>query len=84
MGRRVRLGGWFHNHVENLTFDIGADNRNPTALQSCSNNSGAILDGRSRAESGNGSRGWSASMLVVLTEAGGDIDDVSGRFRQHL
>lgn len=37
---------WFHNYIENLTFDIGAGNRGATALQFYSNNSGAIRNCR--------------------------------------
>lgn len=35
---------WFHNYVENLTFDVGAKNPGATALQFYSNNSGAVRD----------------------------------------
>jgi len=37
---------WFHNYVENLTFDVGAGNPGATALQFYSNNSGAVRDCR--------------------------------------
>ncbi len=37
---------WFHNYVENLTFDIGSGNRGAIALQFYSNNSGAIRNCR--------------------------------------
>ncbi len=33
---------WFHNYVENLTFDVGKNNPAATALQFYSNNSGAV------------------------------------------
>jgi hypothetical protein len=37
---------WFHNYVENLTFDVGAQNPGAIALQFYSNNSGAVRDCR--------------------------------------
>ena len=37
---------WFHNYVEQLTFDVGAGNPGATALQFYSNNSGAVRDCR--------------------------------------
>jgi hypothetical protein len=37
---------WFHNYVENLTFDVGAGNPGAVALQFYSNNSGAVRDCR--------------------------------------
>lgn len=37
---------WFHNYVENLTFDVGTANPGATALQFYSNNSGAVRDCR--------------------------------------
>ena len=37
---------WFHNYVENLTFDVGRGNPGATALQFYSNNSGAVRDCR--------------------------------------
>jgi len=45
---------WFHNYVENLTFDVGKGNPGATALQFYSNNSGAVRDCRfiAGAESG--------------------------------
>ena len=45
---------WFHNYVENLTFDVGANNRGATALQFYSNNSGAVRDCRFVAVEGSG------------------------------
>lgn len=33
---------WFHNYIENLTFDVGVGNPGATALQFYSNNSGAV------------------------------------------
>lgn len=45
---------WFHNYVENLTFDIGAKNPGATALQFYSNNSGAVRDCRFVAGEGSG------------------------------
>lgn len=45
---------WFHNYVENLTFDVGSGNAGAIALQFYSNNSGAIRNCifRSYADSG--------------------------------
>jgi len=37
---------WFHNYVENLTFDVGAGNPGAVALQFYSNNTGAVRDCR--------------------------------------
>jgi hypothetical protein len=37
---------WFHNYVENLTFEVGLGNPGATALQFYSNNSGAVRDCR--------------------------------------
>lgn len=37
---------WFHNYVENLTFDVGRNNPGAIALQFYSNNSGAIRNCR--------------------------------------
>ncbi len=37
---------WFHNYVENLTFDVGERNPGAIALQFYSNNSGAVRDCR--------------------------------------
>jgi len=37
---------WFHNYIENLTFDVGRRNPGATALQFYSNNSGAVRDCR--------------------------------------
>jgi len=48
---------WFHNYVENLTFDVGAGNPGATALQFYSNNSGAVRDCRFLAEAGSGHTG---------------------------
>lgn len=46
----MRCGGfgsadWFHNYVENLTFDVGRDNPGATAIQFYSNNTGAVRNG---------------------------------------
>lgn len=43
---------WFHNYVENLTFDIGKGNPGAVALQFYSNNSGAVRNCRFRDDSG--------------------------------
>ena len=37
---------WFHNYIENFTFDVGKRNPGATALQFYSNNSGAVRDCR--------------------------------------
>lgn len=37
---------WFHNYVENLTFDVGANNPGAIGLQFYSNNSGAVRNCR--------------------------------------
>lgn len=37
---------WFHNYVENLTFDVGRGNPGAVALQFYSNNSGAVRECR--------------------------------------
>ena len=48
---------WFHNYVENLTFDVGSGNPGATALQFYSNNSGAVRDCRFIAGDGSGAVG---------------------------
>ncbi len=48
---------WFHNYVENLTFDVGRQNPGATALQFYSNNSGAVRDCRFVAPEGSGAVG---------------------------
>jgi hypothetical protein len=48
---------WFHNYVEQLTFDVGAGNPGATALQFYSNNSGAVRDCRFVAGEGSGAVG---------------------------
>jgi hypothetical protein len=45
---------WFHNYVENLTFDVGARNPGAVALQFYSNNSGAVRNCRFMAAEGSG------------------------------
>lgn len=37
---------WFHNYIENLTFDVGSGNPGAVALQFYSNNSGAVRNCR--------------------------------------
>jgi hypothetical protein len=37
---------WFHNHIENLTFDVGRGNPAAIGLQFYSNNTGAVRDCR--------------------------------------
>jgi hypothetical protein len=48
---------WFHNYVENLSFDVGAQNPGAIALQFYSNNSGAVRDCRFVASEGSGAVG---------------------------
>ena len=48
---------WFHNYVENLTFDVGDGNPGAIALQFYSNNSGAVRDCRFIAGEGSGAVG---------------------------
>ena len=48
---------WFHNYVENLTFDVGKGNPGAAALQFYSNNSGAVRDCRFVAGEGSGAVG---------------------------
>lgn len=48
---------WFHNYIENLTFDVGAGNPGAVALQFYSNNSGAVRDCRFVAGAGSGHTG---------------------------
>ena len=48
---------WFHNYVENLTFDTGKANPGATGLQFYSNNSGAVRDCRFIAAEGSGHTG---------------------------
>ena len=45
---------WFHNYVEDLTFDVGTNNPGATALQFYANNSGAVRNCRFRAPAGIG------------------------------
>jgi hypothetical protein len=45
---------WFHNRVENLTFDVGASNPGATALEFYSNNTGAVRHCRFIANAGSG------------------------------
>lgn len=48
---------WFHNYVENLSFDVGAGNPGAVGLQFYSNNSGAVRDCRFVAGAGSGQTG---------------------------
>ncbi|XZE45136.1 glycosyl hydrolase family 28-related protein [Pirellulaceae bacterium SH467] len=48
---------WFHNYVENLTFDVGQNNPGAIALQFYSNNSGAVRNCRFLADASSGSVG---------------------------
>ncbi|AMV31453.1 Pectate lyase superfamily protein [Pirellula sp. SH-Sr6A] len=48
---------WFHNYVENLTFDVGKNNPGAIALQFYSNNSGAVRNCRFLADATSGSIG---------------------------
>ncbi len=45
---------WFHNYVEELTFDVGANNAGAVALQFYSNNTGAVRECRFMAAEGSG------------------------------
>jgi hypothetical protein len=45
---------WFHNYVENLTFDVGTGNPGAIGLQFYSNNTGAVRDCRFVAAEGSG------------------------------
>ena len=45
---------WFHNYVENLTFDVGSRNPGAVGLQFYSNNTGAVRDCRFVAGDGSG------------------------------
>ncbi len=45
---------WFHNYVENITFDVGENNPGAIGLQFYSNNSGAVRNCRFRAGSNSG------------------------------
>ena len=58
----MRCGGfgsadWFHNYVENLTFDTGNGNPGAIGLQFFSNNTGALRDCRIRSGDGAGVTG---------------------------
>ena len=48
---------WFHNYVEQLTFDVGTGNPGAVGLQFYSNNSGAIRDCRFVSRDGSGAVG---------------------------
>lgn len=48
---------WFHNYVQDLTFDVGANNPGAIALQFYSNNSGAIRNCRFRSDGSSGHTG---------------------------
>lgn len=48
---------WFHNYVEDLTFDVGAGNPGASALEFYSNNSGAVRNCRFVAPEGSGAVG---------------------------
>jgi Pectate lyase superfamily protein len=45
---------WFHNYVQDLTFDVGANNPGAIGLQFYSNNSGAVRNCRFLAGAGSG------------------------------
>ena len=45
---------WFHNYVQDITFDIGRDNAGAIGLQFYSNNTGAVRNCRILDESGSG------------------------------
>jgi hypothetical protein len=48
---------WFHNQVENLTFEVGPGNPGAVALQFYANNTGAVRDCRFVAAPGSGAVG---------------------------
>jgi hypothetical protein len=48
---------WFHNYVEQMTFDVGRGNPGAVGLQFYSNNSGAVRDCRFVAGEGSGAVG---------------------------
>jgi Pectate lyase superfamily protein len=48
---------WFHNHIENLTFDVGDNNAGACGLQFYSNNTGAVRDCRFIAGTNSGNVG---------------------------
>ncbi|MDB6131963.1 MAG: hypothetical protein JWM59_206 [Verrucomicrobiales bacterium] len=48
---------WFHNHIENLTFDAGAGNPGAVGLQFYSNNTGAVRGCRFTAQESSGAVG---------------------------
>lgn len=52
---------WFHNHIENLTFDVGRGNPGAVGLQFYSNNIGAVRDCRFVAVEGSGAVGLDLS-----------------------
>ncbi len=61
-GAILRCGGfgsadWFHNYVEDLTFDAGARNPGAVGLEFYSNNSGAVRGCRFTARPGSGAIG---------------------------
>ena len=48
---------WFHNYIQDLTFDVGRDNPGAIGLQFYSNNTGAVRNCRFLAEPGSGITG---------------------------
>jgi len=48
---------WFHNYVQNVTFDVGRDNTGAIGLNFYSNNSGAIRDVQILSQDGSGAIG---------------------------
>ncbi len=48
---------WFHNYIENMTFDVGERNPGAIALQFYSNNTGAVRNCRFLAGDGSGAIG---------------------------
>jgi hypothetical protein len=53
---------WFHNCIQNVTFDIVDDNAGGIGLQFYSNNTGALRDVRIVSESGTGAVGLDLAM----------------------
>jgi hypothetical protein len=48
---------WFHNYIENLTFDVGKDNPGAIGLQPYSNNTGAVRNVQIVSQDGKGAIG---------------------------
>jgi hypothetical protein len=88
---------WFHNYVEQITFDVGRGNPGATALQFYSNNSGAVRDCRFIAAEDSGvvgldlgHRDMNGPLLVRNCEVVGFLDGiatanaVNGQVLEHI